>query len=76
MQPKEGNVIPVKTFESASIPDGNEIVTLRRRSDGTILASVSSKLDANTLSMSAIDELCDMVRCVLEAYSKRAVRLQ
>lgn len=76
MQPKERSATPVKTFESVNLPDGNEIVTLRQRNDGTILASVSSKLDANTLSMNAIDELCDMVRCVLEAYSKRAVRLQ
>lgn len=76
MQPKERSATPVKTFESVNLPDGNEIVTLRQRNDGTILASVSSKLDPNTLSMNAIDELCDMVRCVLEAYSKRAVRLQ
>ena len=76
MQPKERSAMPVRTFESVNVPDGQEIVTLRKRADGTILASVSSKLDANTLSMNAIDELCDMVRCVLEAYSKRAIRLQ
>ncbi|HXT86298.1 MAG TPA: hypothetical protein VN745_04670 [Verrucomicrobiae bacterium] len=76
MQPKEGNASPVRTFESVNIPEGKDILTLRQRDDGTILASVSSQLDANSLSMNAIDELCDMVRCVLEAYSKRAIRLQ
>ena len=76
MEPKERNAIPVRTFESANIPDGEEIVTLRRADDGTILASVSSRLDANSLSVNTIDELCDMVRCVLEAYARRAVRIQ
>lgn len=76
MQPKERNASPVRTFESANIPEGKDILTLRQRDDGTILASVSSQLDAKSLSTNAIDELCDMVRCVLEAYARRAVRLQ